>query len=107
MDTKKLLAELIGTFTFFLIGFMAILSKKAFADVPNLVVIAFGFGFGLFAAIQIFGAVSGGHFNPAVTIAAVIDKRLDPATGVGYIASQLIGGIAAAVVVSSCSTSRR
>jgi len=99
LDTKKLLAELIGTFTFFLIGFMAILSTKAFPGGPDLVVIAFGFGFGLFAAIQIFGGVSGGHFNPAVTVAAVIDKRLDAMTGVGYVASQLIGGIAAAVVV--------
>ena len=99
MDTKKLLAELIGTFTFFLIGFMAILSQKAFSPAGDLVVIAFGFGFGLFAAIQIFGGVSGGHFNPAVTVAAVIDKRMDAMTGVGYVASQLIGGIAAAVVV--------
>ena len=99
MDTKKLLAELLGTFTFFTIGFMAILSQKAFFPGGNLIVIAFGFGFGLFAAIQIFGGVSGGHFNPAVTVAAVIDKRLDPMTGVGYIVSQLIGGIAAAVVI--------
>jgi len=99
VDTKKLLAELLGTFTFFTIGFMAILSQKAFFPGGNLIVIAFGFGFGLFAAIQIFGGVSGGHFNPAVTVAAVIDKRLDPMTGVGYIVSQLIGGIAAAVVI--------
>jgi len=42
----------------------------------NLVVIAFGFGLGLFAAIFISGHVSGGHYNPAVTIAAVADKRL-------------------------------
>ncbi len=99
MDTKKLLAELLGTFTFFTIGFMAILSQKAFYPGGDLVVIAFGFGFGLFVAIQIFGGVSGGHFNPAVTVAAVIDKRLDAMTGVGYIVSQLIGGIAAAVVI--------
>ena len=99
MDTKKLLAGLVGTFTFFLIGFMAILSEKAFSPGGSLVVIAFGFGLGLFVAIQIFGAVSGGHFNPAVTVAAVLDKRLDAMTGVGYVASQLIGGIAAAVVV--------
>ncbi len=97
MDTKKLLAELVGTFTFFLFAFMAILSQKASA--PDLVVIALGFGLGLLAAIQIFGAVSGGHFNPAVTVAAVMDKRLDAMTGVGYVVSQLIGGIAAAVVV--------
>ena len=91
VDTKKLLAELLGTFTFFLIGFMAILSQQAFYQSGDLVVIAFGFGLGLFAAIQIFGGVSGGHFNPAVTLAAVIDKRMDAMTGVGYVASQLGG----------------
>ena len=105
MDTKKLLAELLGTFTFFLIGLMAIESTNAFGRLPgavqgaDLVVIAFGFGLGLFAAIQVFGAISGGHFNPAVTVAAVLDGRLDAMTGVGYIVSQLIGGIAAAAVV--------
>lgn len=99
MDTKKLLAELLGTFTFFTIGFMAILSQKAFFPGGDLLVIAFGFGFWLFVAIQIFGSVSGGHFNPAVTVAAVLDKRLDPMTGVGYVVSQLIGGIAAAVMI--------
>ncbi len=98
MDTKKLFAELVGTFTFFLIGFMAILSTKAFGG-PDLVVIAFGFGLGLFVAIQAFGAISGGHFNPAVTLAAVLDGRLDPMTGVGYVASQLVGGIGAAALV--------
>ena len=105
MDTKKLLAELLGTFTFFLIGLMAIESTVTFGKDPShvqgadLVVIAFGFGLGLFAAIQAFGAISGGHFNPAVTVAAVLDGRLDPMTGVGYVVSQLIGGIAAAAVV--------
>jgi aquaporin Z len=105
VDTKKLLAELLGTFTFFLIGLMAIVSTVAFGKLPSavqgadLVVIAFGFGLGLFAAIQAFGAISGGHFNPAVTVAAVLDGRLDPMTGVGYVVSQLIGGIAAAAVV--------
>lgn len=99
MDTRKLLAELVGTFVFFLIGLMAILSTKAFPGGPDLLVIAFGFGLGLFVAINIAGAVSGGHFNPAVTLAAVLDKRLDPMTGAGYVVAQLIGGILAAVFV--------
>ncbi len=104
MDTKKLLAELLGTFTFFTIGLMSILSTKAFPGGPDLLIIAFGFGLGLFVAIQAFGAISGGHFNPAVTVAAVLDGRLDPMTGVGYIASQLIGGIAAAAFVLTMSS---
>jgi len=99
MDTKKLLAELLGTFTFFTIGLMSILSTKAFPGGPDLLIIAFGFGLGLFVAIQAFGAISGGHYNPAVTVAAVLDGRLDTMTGVGYVASQLIGGIGAAALV--------
>jgi aquaporin Z len=100
-----LFAELVGTFTFFLIGLTAILSAKAFGvgdgNQPgaNLVVIAFGFGFGLFVAIQAFGAISGGHFNPAVTLAAVLDRRMDAVTGAGYIVAQLVGGIAAAALL--------
>jgi aquaporin Z len=108
MDTRKIAAEAIGTFVFFLIGLMAVLSTKAFNNpnavdpnpFANLVVIALGFGFGLFAAIFIAGHVSGGHYNPAVTIAAVADKRLDPVNGTGYIVAQLVGGIAAALVVA-------
>lgn len=99
MDTRKLLAELVGTFVFFLVGLMSILSTKAFPGGPDLVVIAFGFGLGLFAAIQIAGAVSGGHFNPAVTIGALLDKRIDPMNAVGYIIAQLIGGVGAAAFV--------
>ena len=104
MDTKKLLAELLGTFAFFLIGFMAILSTNSWGSEPSLVVIAFGFGLGLLVGIQIFGSISGGHYNPAVTVAAVLDGRLDPMTGVGYVVSQLIGGIGAAALVLTMSS---
>jgi aquaporin Z len=104
MDTKKLLAELLGTFAFFLIGFMAILSTNAYAGGPSLVTIGFGFGLGLFVGIVTFGAISGGHYNPAVTVAAVLDGRLDPMTGVGYVVSQLIGGIGAAAFVLAMSS---
>ncbi len=103
MDTRRVLAELVGTFTFFLVGLMAILATLGWSTGPDLVVIAFGFGLGLFAAIQIAGAVSGGHFNPAVTVGAMLDRRIDVANGAGYIVAQLIGGIAAAAVVLTMS----
>lgn len=98
MDVRKLAAELVGTFVFFLIGFMAIESTLT-SDAPDLVVIAFGFGLGLFAAIQIGGAISGGHFNPAVTVGAVLDGRLDVVNGVGYVVAQVVGGLGAGLVV--------
>ena len=59
----------------------------------------FSFGFGLLAAIFAFGHISGGHFNPAVTVGIVLDKRLPALEGVFYILAQIIGAIAAAVVV--------
>jgi MIP family channel proteins len=109
IHTRKIAAEAIGTFVFFLIGLMSVLSTKAFNNpngtdpnpFANLVVIALGFGFGLFVAIFIAGHVSGGHYNPAVTIAAVADKRLDPIHGVAYVVAQVVAGIAAALVVAA------
>ena len=85
MDMRKLLAEVVGTFVFFSFGLIAVLSNLAFSSGADLLVIAFGFGVGLFVAIQVAGAISGGHFNPAVTIAAVLDGRLDWMNGLGYV----------------------
>ena len=101
MDFRKYSAELVGSFIFFSIGYLSI---PAFANAsapgaPNLLVVPWAFGLGLLAAIFAFGHISGGHFNPAVTIAMVLDKRTTPMDAVGYILSQIIGAIAAAVVV--------
>lgn len=104
VDTRRVLAELIGTFSFFLIGLMAILSTLSWHNGPDLVVIAFGFGLGLFAAIQIGGAVSGGHFNPAVTLGAFLDRRIDGPNAVGYVVAQVVGGTAAALVALAMSS---
>lgn len=101
LKVHAIAAEVIGTFVFFLIGLMAVTSTHAFnaATGPDLVVIALGFGFGLFAAIAIGGAISGGHYNPAVTVAAIADRQLDIVTGAAYIVAQVVAGIAAALVV--------
>jgi aquaporin Z len=102
MDFRKYSAELLGSFAFFVIGYLSI---PAFANAsppgaPNLLVVPWAFGLGLLAAIFAFGHISGGHFNPAVTIAMVLDKRTTPIDAVGYILSQIIGAVAAALVVA-------
>jgi aquaporin Z len=98
MDTRKYLAELVGTFLFMTIGYASVAAFGA-AQVPGLLVVPFSFGFGLLAAIFAVGHISGGHFNPAVTVAAVLDKRTETTDAIGYILAQVIGAIAAAAIV--------
>ena len=98
MDTRKYLAELVGTFLFLVIGYSSVAAAGA-ASVPTLLVVPFSFGLGLAAAIFAVGHISGGHFNPAVTVAAVLDRRTDTTDAIGYILAQVIGAIGAAAVV--------
>jgi aquaporin Z len=97
MNVRAWIAEFLGTSLFFAIGLMAI-QAVATAGGPVLVVVPLAFGFGLLAAIFAFGHISGGHYNPAVTVAMVIDGRTSPADAAGYIVSQLLGAIAAALL---------
>jgi MIP family channel proteins len=99
MEYRKYAAELLGSFLFFSIGYLSVAAVGASGGAPGLLVVPFSFGFGLLAAIFAFGHISGGHFNPAVTIAMVLDGRTTPVDAVGYIASQLIGAIGAGVLV--------
>jgi aquaporin Z len=100
MNARKYLAELLGTFMFMMVGYMSIPAFQHSAPpASNLLVVPFAFGLGLLAAIFAFGGISGGHFNPAVTIAMILDKRAPLVEGVAYIVAQIIGAIAAAVVV--------
>jgi aquaporin Z len=102
LDARKYAAELLGSFLFFSIGYLSVAAVGAASTtlaVPGLLVVPFSFGFGLLAAIFAFGHISGGHFNPAVTLAMVLDKRTNPFDAVGYIAAQVIGALAAGALV--------
>jgi aquaporin Z len=100
MEARKYLAELVGTFILVFVGSMTIVAAGLLGT-PGAVgatvhaVVPFGFGLGLLAAIQAAGYVSGGHFNPAVTVGALLDRRIDAMNAVGYIVAQVIGAIAA------------
>ena len=98
MSTRRYLAELVGTFLFLTIGYASVASFIA-AGTPGLLVVPFAFSLGLLAAIFDVGHISGGHFNPAVTVAMVIDRRTRPMDAVGYIVAQLIGAIGAGALV--------
>jgi MIP family channel proteins len=55
--------------------------------------------FVLFLLIIAFGQVSGGHFNPAITVAAAALRRIDPVDAVVYILAQLSGAVLGALLV--------
>ena len=94
----RYLAELIGTLILVLVGSMSIVGAAAM-NVPVILVVPFGFGLGLLAAIVAVGHVSGGHFNPAVTLAALLDRRVSPIDAAGYVVAQVIGATGASGVV--------
>ena len=52
----------------------------------------------LVVLILMFGALSGAHFNPAVTLAFVLERKIPPGEALSYVAVQVLGGLAGALV---------
>src|SRR6476469_10958456 len=99
------LAELIGTFllVFFITSavvlFVATGDQAQFGS--DFAVIGLVHAFLLFGLIVMFGVVSGGHFNPAVTLAALAIKRIKPLDGAIYVLAQLSGGVLGALLTKT------
>lgn len=98
-NTRTLLAEVLGTFVLVLGGCGAILAANASGGTTTIVPIAFGFGLALLAALYAFGEVSGGHFNPAVSLSMLLDGRIDLGTMIGYWIAQIAGGVLAGLAL--------
>jgi aquaporin NIP len=96
---KKYVAELIGTFAIVFCGTGAIVIDQQSNGSVTHVGIAMTFGLIVMAMIFALGDISGGHFNPAVSIAFVIAKKFELKQLLPYIASQLIGAIIASLVL--------
>jgi len=96
------LAELIGTFllVFFITSVVTLfVSSGASAQFgSDYAVVGFVQGLTLFGVIVMFGAVSGGHFNPAVTLAAATIRKISPLDAVIYILAQLSGAVLGALL---------
>jgi aquaporin Z len=97
MNIRALVAEAVGTFILVGFGSLGVASVALSGGLPPILVIPFAFGLGLMAAIAVGGHASGGHYNPAVTLAALIDGRVTWQLSVGYIVAQIIGALAASL----------
>lgn len=98
---KSLLAELIGTFAFVFIGASAVSLDSATGGKLGPLGVALAHGFALAAMIQAYGRVSGGYFNPAVTAAMAMTRKLDSVRAVLYAASQLLGAALAGLLLKA------
>jgi aquaporin Z len=95
---RNYVAEVLGTFTLVFIGSLSILAAVA-TDAPLIIAVAFGFGLALLAGLYAFGEISGGHFNPAVSLAMFLNGRLELPAMFGYWISQLVGAILASLAI--------
>ncbi|MBR1460148.1 aquaporin [bacterium] len=91
---KKYLVEFIGAFFLvFTIG-----ATAAFGG-PG-VIAPLAIGFALMVMVYAGGYISGGHYNPAVSLAAVVRGALPAKEWLPYAVFQILGGVAAAFVVN-------
>lgn len=99
------IAELIGTLILvFAIGTVVTLYVATAANAQtgsDFAVVGLVHGIVLFMLIATLGGVSGGHFNPAVTLGAAILRRIDPIDAVVYVLAQLSGGVLGALLVKA------
>lgn len=100
MVINKYLAEFLGTLILVFVGSMGILAVSGAGGPANLLAIGFAFGFALLAAIWMFGHVSGAHFNPAVTLGMLIDKRISLSDSIGYFVAQFAGAAMASLMIA-------
>jgi len=93
---QKYAAEVLGTFVLVGIGTGTMLGIGA-AQEPGTVAISLAFGFALIAALYMVGRVSGGHFNPAVSLGAFLDRRISASDMLWYWVSQVVGALIASM----------
>lgn len=97
---KKLTAEFIGTFWLVLGGCGSAVLAAAFPQVGiGLAGVSLAFGLTVLTGVYALGHISGGHFNPAVSIGLWVGGRFSSKQLLPYIAAQILGGIAAAAVL--------
>jgi aquaporin Z len=95
MSSRELAAEFLGTF-----ALVTAVCGAALFSAPSagLIAVAFAVGLSVLAMAYAVGSISGGHFNPAVTIGLVAAGRFEAGKAPGYVIAQVIGGAVAAAV---------
>ncbi|MCI0352464.1 MAG: aquaporin Z [Acidobacteriales bacterium] len=93
---KKYFAELVGTFV---LVFGGVGSAVLAGDKIGYLGVSFAFGLSLLAMVYTIGPISGCHINPAVTLGALVSKRISGRDALVYMAAQVVGAIIAGAVI--------
>jgi len=96
---RTALAEFLGTFLLVFAGPGAIVINEVSGGQITHIGIGLSFGFAVMAAIMAFGAISGAHINPAVSLSFAVNGRLSWSQLPAYVGPQLLGGVAAAAML--------
>jgi aquaporin Z len=97
---KRVLAEFFGTFWLVFAGCGSALLAAAFPALGiGFLGVAFAFGLTVLTMVYAVGHISGGHFNPAVSLGLAVGKRFPFSMFVPYVIAQVVGAIAAAGVL--------
>lgn len=97
---QKLTAEFIGTFTLIFIGGGAACLNTLTKGGSGLLGIALAYGLAMAIMVTATGPISGGHLNPAITIGALVGKKISFIDAVLYWIVQLAGGVLGAVLLA-------
>ena len=95
--TKQCVAEFIGTFALCFVGILAIHHN------PGLLGVALAHGLTIAVMASAFGAISGGHFNPAVSVGLFVAGKMDAMRAGAYIVTQLVAATAAGLLIVAMS----
>ncbi|WP_035267064.1 aquaporin Z [Ahrensia sp. 13_GOM-1096m] len=97
---KKVSAEFFGTFWLVFGGCGSAIYAAGIADVGiGFLGVALAFGLTVLTMAYAVGGISGGHFNPAVSIGLVFGGRFSAKELPAYIIAQVVGGLAAGVML--------
>ena len=97
---KKLFAEFFGTFWLVFGGCGSAIFAAGYPDLGiGFVGVALAFGLTVMTMAFAVGAISGAHFNPAVTLGLWAGGRFETKDILGYIISQVLGGVVAAATL--------
>jgi MIP family channel proteins len=90
-DQRAVLAEFLGTMFFVFLGTGAVVATGAAGGDAALVCIAMAHGLGILIAVAWTANLSGGHINPAVTLAMIVTRNIKVPLGIAYIVAQFAG----------------